>query len=93
MLLLYLPCLGNTVLQPLCNTTVNSAAKGMLTSAWVQTAGAFAGVEMSFLNPRLPLKTEGSRKMANRRETRYQKLDGSERAFPNLFPATAVLNH
>jgi len=48
--------------------TVNSAAKGMLTSAWVKTAGAFAGAEMSFLNPRLPLKTEGSRRKHRRND-------------------------
>lgn len=75
LLLLYLPCLGNTVLQPLHNTADNSAAKGMLTSAWVKTAGAFAGPELSFLNPHLPLK-QGSRRKGNTGEIRYQRETG-----------------
>lgn len=64
------------------------AAKGMLTSAWVKTAGAFAGADMSFLNQHLPLRTEGSRRKGNtgemvyQRETRYFK-EGISNHFPS----------
>lgn len=56
--------------------TVNSAAKGTLTSAWAKTAGAFAGMEMSLLNLHLPLKTEGSRRKGNTGEIMYQRETG-----------------
>lgn len=89
LLVLHLPCLGNTVLQPLCNMTVNLAAKGMLTSAWGKTAGAFAGAEMSFLNPCPPLKTEGSRRKGNTGEMMYQRETGwfGEGGISHHFPS------